>query len=851
MQGALLEGAVWPRSRCGHERSVLQLQGMCSMLNGRMGCCSGDVAMPDLQALLASCPRDCNSLVQMWWCALTCLDLSLYHSDGTLVVHKASIKQLQEACNPCKVPISPGPSIGAVNREYKWDMLRADGYDFGADLRACGDCPSLVNISVSPTSQTITTATGETFVYEIYILSATALISGSLYLAAPSGALAWSSALTFTSVGSSLWQATASFVPTWYGPNGTWYVNSVSAENNAGSMPYALQKAASATQTVFYPGSNWGSLTVCESGDTHTTAWSPGIDIMSADAVGLCGNDSVTLYGILGNTFTVTALVTGRLNWTIQELHLQVNGSWVMEGTQCLTLADGGIFTLNTNAQALVAYRISLGYSGASNKFVVAAGAVLTQTAEMLVDVDMHLYGSWTISGVNVSLTESLTVNGVAASLSSTASLLFYSDSTLISCASISAASVVVGNGVLTGYTACSLSSPLSVVSEYSTVQDSVTYSPPVVATCQQNFAFGTTVFEHGTTLQVLTCSTTGCTCTTTNPIVAASMVGNLTLRRGAVLQFTEVGAEDFGGLDVVGWIDFEVGSTVKVSVSGRIADTTLSIFLMSYSNLLCDSTMLATVIVTPALNPARVWTQRCENGNATTGASSKLYLDLGAVVVANTESTVWLRYTAASEYFVTLQQTCARYFIEDFYNALSSVTISNRTDNPIDGRQVNVTQAGCVTDEPGGIRIQFTCMSSISTADADALCQQIVADASDMGHPLYFKLRVYSSGTASTSSASSDDDTGPARIIIVLLLLVPLLTVAKRIVQRKLRQRRADNQYMQDTAMFSHAISQCQPMAEPDQDVPVPLDPREMDMVYWPPRPYTYAYPCPYGDAH
>jgi hypothetical protein len=233
-----------------------------------------------------------------------------------------------------------------------------------------------------------------------------------------------------------------------------------------------------------------------------------------------------------------------------------------------------------------------------------------------------------------------------------------------------------------------------------------------------------------------------------------------------------------------------------------------------------------ATLVVSNAISNRQATmicrTYRLTGDQAATPTGWKeLVLQFPAAPVQSPPSTAVLPFLSRIRAVITMDRKITDYPVERFLAALNNILGITPAEILIES-YIAVESARRAAGDL--IRATFRCRSAVSEADADAKCQRIVNEANKKGSALANELRPVSS---SLSEVSDDDEDGSDSALYGLFALaaIPIICIVLCCLFMKNRRRKADNQYMQDTATFSNVAAQPQPINYPypyyDPNVP------------------------------
>eukprot|EP00992_Anisonema_acinus_P001138 TRINITY_DN10390_c0_g1_i12.p1 TRINITY_DN10390_c0_g1~~TRINITY_DN10390_c0_g1_i12.p1 ORF type:complete len:500 (+),score=121.51 TRINITY_DN10390_c0_g1_i12:98-1597(+) len=327
----------------------------------------------------------------------------------------------------------------------------------------------------------------------------------------------------------------------------------------------------------------------------------------------------------------------------------------------------------------------------------------------------------------------------------------------------------------------------------------------PVYSACTTTGSVGSN-FGHSSTLEILTCSTSGCTCSADTPAVAYKVVNSLTMARGSFLKFTEVGSTSFGILEVTGQALFENGANINVFLSSTLTESATEIALMKFQPQgTQDCNLSSTVSLGTPITTNRKWDSVTRFVTSSTGSTACwLYLSLDTTPPTAVVEQRALNYQSVNKYFLTLNKDCAVYGKTEFLDAFTRASITGRGILP--SNTISVTSAVCAS-----VRVDFSCLSTVSPQDADAICTQVVSDATTPGTPLHNEVR----GVSGSTVVQDDDGSNTALFGLLALCALPIICLVGFVLMYKNSQRTADNQYMEDTARFSNVAASPQPLRQ------------------------------------
>lgn len=808
----LAASANFPKT-CSAPTSNLNLAGTCSYLNNRVGCCA-NVTLPSL----ASCSSSCIALYAPYFCSLSCLDLSSYQDVSTkLRLCQTPANSLFSACKGCAFTES---SVSAWADSGSYLLTTTNCYDVSSSAVVDSSIPSFINITRSNTStivvNNVTTSSIASFF--IYVSSTSAIISGKLTAVAllPTSRTAFTSDLTFTlaDIVNNIYKASLNLTITNEWASADYRINPLVVVNTQGTL--TVDPA-----TSFVVKANRGGTfsALCPTG-VDTTGTDGAFTVGTASicrALTLVGKDPLTITNFaLGNTVAFSGMGA--------KIDCLTNTA-----ASTITLMDGAVLTIGVASDCSTISMPTVvntdPSTSTSSSVTIAKKVTVTNTLSFSPTVTVVSGGGFAVQSPGM-------VSFAGGVTYASGSTLDLASGTTMTISGASLQNTITGSGKLNVGGSCTASAsaqifvPVILLSNSKKASKEMILASSQLLTCSGQSASDLEI-KSGATVQIATCSNDACKggcaslstkCGTQACKVAAAISGNLIVRAGGVLMFTDIGSDYFGIFQVKGTTTFEKSSSLILQLSSLITTSQTTVPFMLTALTPCSSNyMLATPTLITGSSNTRTWEVICSD---VTGGS---LLSLALGVVQPTSGTQVSSYSyQSSDYQMTLQKDCNTWSVSFWTSTMDTVSVTG-VGIPSSGR-VLLRSSSC-----SSVFVVFYCLSATSTADANALCNAVLSDATTSGTGLYNLLR----GTQG-SAVSSGKGSNTALYGLFALTAIPVLCLLLCFLLYLHRNRMADNQYMQDTATFSNVAASPQPLGQPPYYGPTDLP--------------AYPQPPPYG---
>eukprot|EP01005_Ploeotia_sp_CARIB1_P001690 NODE_5_length_3565_cov_439.914194_g4_i0.p1 GENE.NODE_5_length_3565_cov_439.914194_g4_i0~~NODE_5_length_3565_cov_439.914194_g4_i0.p1 ORF type:complete len:944 (-),score=268.80 NODE_5_length_3565_cov_439.914194_g4_i0:604-3435(-) len=278
----------------------------------------------------------------------------------------------------------------------------------------------------------------------------------------------------------------------------------------------------------------------------------------------------------------------------------------------------------------------------------------------------------------------------------------------------------------------------------------------------------------------------------------AARITGSLTMKEKT--RIVMVGAKEGGTrLIVAGTVTIAAGTIFEVELAPSNTNANAhEIVLMSWTGGASCNTPIEVIINNG--DSTRPITQFCR----TSGTTHFLVVSIPAARPAVAAGVTTPSFTSSDMYAITFNKD-----LEDCPETCFTDVIREVTN--VDPKSLSIISYV----EQNDITATFRCLSTQSVEHADGICRDLVNDARTSGNTLHERLDVVNTNVDRIDDDEDDDSNTALFGLFGLLGIIPLCLLAICLLLR-LKKRKADNQYMQDTATFGNVAASPQPINYP-----------------------------------
>jgi len=849
------------------------INGVCSYLNGQNGCCGTNTIPTDVPPIEPSsaCSADCLSAFYSFWCTLPCGD----HVDPASALCQSDVDSLFAKCNGCPSfgtydDVSQYTALYGNRATFSTatgcvrfleNTLIVENAAPVVDTAASSVTPETADLSAN----TQTVAVTATIVVNQPVVDGTSVppLFMQVGFTTPNSGnppvitnvrTLRSEDFEVLNRAEGRYRASHSIIVGYQHPAGTWAVTVTNVNNMFGSQSNVevATFAITSTFTVDPNGQPWGNVYLCSGAPVGSGTGSHVLQLRGTQTVGdlTCCADSGCEVRCDGTTSSASNVIDsiasdstdnakdGRLPITFRDCSINTvnQGTWnfptetniVASTVNFVTGATGefGIAGQTTairtpdNSKINIANGATLRQVGVGSRVSMAVNTIFAAGSNLILTNDNQEFSIDETTTMQTAGVINLSTRGQVFTLNPTASdarnqLLVEGQSATIQSGDASnlvrilAGRMEVTNqarvlaNVEVGPRAGTPSKPHILSSKFQVATS--TPNTFVAEICCASQCSGSLVINPLAALFVIPpegSQEESCVYVAPTAVAegqAARIEGSLTLRERSRVVMT--GAKENGHhLFVTGDVTASAGALFEVELAPSNTNTEQhEITLMSWAGGSAACTLIEVVVTNK--DPTRPPTQYCD----TNAGRQRLRVTIPkAKAVVNPTNTA-PSFISADTYSITFNKELTDCPETCFTDIIARVT-------NVDAQGLNVLSYV----EKNDITATFRCLSTQSIQHADGICASLVSDARTAGNSLNEQLNVVSTTVV---DANDEDDDGNSNTALYglfgLIAIIPLAILAIFLFMKS-KKRKADNQYMQDTATFSNVAASPQPINYP-----------------------------------